>query len=76
MAATETITISPCPVCGGTHRYPMRRDQSYGSEVIKAMTDLPQHRGRRRVTKFLMCPVKQVMFQAVLELPDGFELSA
>ena len=76
MSETETITISSCPVCGGTHTYPIRTEPSYGSEVTKRGTASRRHRGLRTFTKFLMCPVKQIMFQAVIELQEGFELSA
>jgi len=76
MHRTETITISPCPVCGQEHTYPLTITGSLhrGSEVMKSHS--PQDASQRRVTKFLMCPVKRVMFQAVIELPVGFELSA
>lgn len=78
MPKAQEITISPCPVCGGSHTYYLSVTGILGSssEVMKGMSHERRSVGSHRVTKFLMCPVKQVLFQAVIELPDGFELSA
>ncbi|MBN1592679.1 MAG: hypothetical protein JW941_05465 [Candidatus Coatesbacteria bacterium] len=79
MSSMEQITIDPCPICGGSHTYPLSVHQSVctrglGADSLKSVSN--PGLARRRVTRFLMCPVKHVMFQATLELPDGLELTA
>lgn len=61
MIDRETLTISPCPLCSGSHTYPLRVQRS---KVLRA----PETPPPSRFTRFFMCPTKQADFQATFDV--------
>jgi hypothetical protein len=69
-AKTETITISRCPKCGGSHRYALEVRRSYVAAMLKDGV-APEPR-RREFTRLFTCPTKESDFQVSFALRETF----
>ncbi len=68
MVTQETITIDPCPCCGGRHAY----DVEVTFSLVATLTRVgPQATRSRTYTRLFTCPVGKGTFQAPIEVDEG-----
>lgn len=64
MSREETISISPCPLCGQSHAY---------RAIVESATVLFTFKGKQapqpvQFTRLFVCPTKRTNFQATIEI--------
>jgi hypothetical protein len=71
MSGEDTVLISNCPLCKGSHTYQLDVERTYYSAFTPSFSsrDSPK---LARFTRFFICPSKNKKFQASFELPVRF----